>query len=119
MLHLIPGQQECPVPESRQPGSRARLVKYEPWSLPNASLIGHASIDFSGWVVARIPIFRRDDGSLSAGGPSAAEVDAEGRQRLNNGKRRYWSVVTFASSDAWDRWQRAVLGALAAGGITP
>ena len=47
------------------------------------------------------------------------EVDAEARQRLSNSKRRYGAVVTFASSDAWDRWQRVVLGALAAGGITP
>jgi hypothetical protein len=103
----------------RQPGGGARLVEYKPWPHPNASLIGHASVDFSGWIVCEIPIFKRADGSISAGSPSAAKIDSEGRQRiLPNGKRDWWAVVRF-EGDGRERWNRAVLGALADAGIVP
>jgi len=117
---IMPGQQHVgsglPV---RQPGAGARLVKYEPWPFPNPSLIGHATVDFSGWIVSKIPIFRRSDGSLSAGVPNAAEVDRDGRQKERDGKKQYWSVITFVDGDAKERWMRAVLNALATGGIVP
>jgi hypothetical protein len=65
----------------RQPGDGARLIAFQSGLLPNPHLIGHCSVDFSGWVVHRIPVFRKADGSLSVGGPTAAEVDGDGRQR--------------------------------------
>lgn len=102
----------------RQPGSGARLVEYKPWPYQNPSLIGHATVDFSGWLVHRIPIFRRGDGTLSAGGPNAAEVDREGQQKEHAGKRQWWKVVTF-EGDGSERWNRAVLGALDAAGVVP
>jgi hypothetical protein len=104
---------------SSQPKAGVRLVRYDPWPFPNASLIGLAKIDFNGWVIARIPIFRRGDGSLSVGTPNAPEVDLDGRQRVrDDGKRQYWAVISFANADAKERWQRAVLGALDEG-VTP
>jgi hypothetical protein len=95
-----------------------RLVEWKPWSQPNSSLLGHATISFSGWIVHRVPIFRTKDG-LSAGRPNAPEVDAAGNARLKpDGKKQYWAVITFKSPADNDRWQRLVLGALAAADIT-
>lgn len=40
------------------------------------------SITFAGdWVVRRIPVFRKADGSLSIGTPDVAEVDRDGQIR--------------------------------------
>jgi hypothetical protein len=103
----------------RPAGAGGRLIGCRPWPHPNASLRGHCDIDFGGWVVCEIPIFRRGDGSISAGSPSAAKVDAEGRQRvLPNCKRDWWSVIKF-EGDGRQRWERAILGALMAAEIEP
>jgi hypothetical protein len=98
----------------------ARLVDWKPWPFDNPSLIGHATVAFwGGWVVAAIPIFRKGDGSLSAGVPNEAQLDGDGRVKLKpDGKRSYSAIITFETADGRARWQRAVLGALAAGGIT-
>src|SRR5690348_5525562 len=95
-----------------------RLVEWKPWSAPNNPLIGHCSIVFAGgWVVHSIPVFRRTDGSLSIGVPNAAQLDTDGRVKLRDGKRQYTPVFSFESAEARERWQRLVLGALAAAGI--
>jgi hypothetical protein len=106
------------VARVREPGSGARLVEFKPWPYENAHLIGHVTVDFSGWVVHRIPVFRKGDGTLSVGVPNAPEVDTEGRQRLRDGKRAYWALITF-SGDGKARWERSVLAALDAGGFAP
>jgi hypothetical protein len=96
-----------------------RLVEWKPWSQPNPSLIGHCAVAFAGgWIVHAIPVFRRADGSLSAGAPNAAQLDGEGRIKQRDGKRDYKAILTFETTEARDRWQSMVLGALAAGGIT-
>lgn len=96
-----------------------RLIEWKPWPLPNPSLIGHASVSFSGgWVVHRAPVFRRGDGSLSVGTPNAPELDGDGRIKMRDGKRQYWPVITFENNEARDRWQRSILAALVAAGIT-
>jgi hypothetical protein len=80
---------------------------------------GHASVAFAGgWVVHGIPVFRRADSSLSVGVPNAAQLDAEGRIKQRDGKRDYKSILSFETAEGRERWQRMVLGALAAGGIT-
>jgi hypothetical protein len=108
------------ISPQRQPGAGARLVDYRPWPLPNPSLIGHATVDFNGWIVAKIPVFRRADGSLSIGGPNAPEIDSKGRARLrDDGKPAYFAIVSFAGADARERWQRVVLTALADAGVAP
>jgi hypothetical protein len=104
----------------RQPGAGARLVTFEPWPHPNPSLVGHATVDFSGWVVSRIPIFRRSNGSLSAGVPSCPQVDTDGRVRVDaEGKRQYAAVITFTSRDGKARYEKIVLGALADAEVAP
>jgi hypothetical protein len=96
-----------------------RLVEWKPWSLPNNSLTGHCSVAFAGgWMVHAIPVFRRADGSLSVGVPNAAQLDAEGRIKQRDGKRQYTAVLSFETTEARERWQRLVLAALAAAGIT-
>jgi len=101
-----------------RPERACRLVDWKPWPVPNSSLIGHATVSFSGWTVHRVPIFRRGDGSLSAGRPNAAEIDADGRIKTDaNGKKQYWPVLTFETADARERWQRSVLAAIRQGGI--
>jgi hypothetical protein len=96
-----------------------RLVEWTPWPFDNPSLIGHCAVAFAGgWVVHAIPVFRRGDGSLSVGVPNAAQLDAEGRIKQRDGKRDYKSILSFETSEARERWQRMVLRALAAGGIT-
>jgi hypothetical protein len=90
-----------------------RVLHFAPWPSSNQSLHGHADIEFAGgWRIGAIPIFRRADGSLTAGVPSVPELDSEGRVRLDNdGKRR------FAHSDARHRWRRMIAAALADAGI--
>ncbi len=94
-----------------------RLTDWKPWPFPNASLIGHATVCFSGWTIHRVPVFRRGDGSLSVGAPNAPEIDSDGRIKERDGKRQYWPVLTFETAEARERWQRSVLAAIAAGGI--
>lgn len=96
-----------------------RLVRFEPWAYPNDRLVGHCYVDFGGWQIHRIPIFRRKDGTLSAGVPNTPEVDRDGLQlRDENGKRRYAPLMSF-SGDGKARWERAVLQALCDAGIVP
>jgi hypothetical protein len=107
------------LPRPRQPGAGAKLLKYRPWDRPG-SLSGHYDIDFSGWVVRRIPIFARADGALSVGSPSAPEIDGEGRHRIGrDGKRLYWPLIRFRDRDARGRFERADLSALDAADIAP
>jgi hypothetical protein len=94
-----------------------RLVQWTPVD-NNPSLIGRATIVFAGgWIVSAIPIFRRADGSLSAGAPSSAQLDADGHIKVRDGKRQYVSVISFETAEAKARWGRMVLGALAEAGI--
>lgn len=96
-----------------------RLLRYEPWPYPNDHLLGHADVDFDGWEIHRIPIFRRRDGMLSPGVPSAALLDRDGVQlRDDNGKRRYTLMMGF-SAEGKSRWERTILAALSDAGITP
>jgi hypothetical protein len=96
-----------------------RLMQWTPWPFPNPSLIGHCSIAFAGgWVVHRIPVFRKADGSLSAGTPDAADVDRDGRIKLKpDGKKSYGKVITFETNEARERWQRMIQVALAEAGV--
>jgi hypothetical protein len=99
--------------------SQCRLLEWKPRTQPPISkLLGHCAIAFSGgWVIIAIPIFRDDDGNLSAGVPAIPQLDAEGRVRQRDGRRDYKPVIGFESPEARARWQRMVLAALAAGGI--
>jgi len=98
--------------------TRCQLVDWKPWPFENPSLLGHATVSFSGWVVNRTPVFRNRDGGLSVGSPSAPEIDAEGHIRINDvGKKQYWPLLTFETKEAKDRFERMGLGALAAAGI--
>jgi hypothetical protein len=92
------------------------LIGWKPWPFGNSGLLGHADLHFSGWVIHRVPVFRKGTG-LSVGAPSGPEIDSEGRVRLRDGKKQYWPVITFANGAAKDRWSRTILDALAAGGI--
>jgi hypothetical protein len=91
-----------------------RVVDWKAWPFDNPSLIGHATVSFSGWTVQQV---RRGDGSLSVGVPNAAQIDSEGRVKLKDGKRQYTTVLTFETDEARERWLRAVLAALVAAGI--
>jgi hypothetical protein len=113
----IPDHQELQtaVPRSER---GCRLVTWKPWPFPNSSLIGHADVGVGGLIVHRVPVFRRGDGTLSVGVPNAPEVDADGCQKVrDDGKRQYWSVLSFASGEARSRWNRLVLAALSDAGI--
>lgn len=87
-----------------------RLVDWHPF--PNAgALVGKATIEFpGGWIVAGIPVFRRQDGSLSSGGPDAPILDKEGRHATDQGgKKRYAKIITFKDKAAQQRWERLVI----------
>ena len=103
----------------RRTESSCRLVEWKPWPFENPSLIGHCSIAFAGgWCVHRIPVFRKADGSLSIGTPDAADVDRDGRIKLKpDGKKSYWKVISFETTEARERWQRMILAALADAGV--
>jgi hypothetical protein len=111
MSHIAPP----PVPVSERP---CRISEWRPFD-GGGSLIGKATVQFrNGLVVAGVPVFRRGDGSLSVGTPDAPLVDADGQQlRDADGKRRYAKVISFATQDGRERWNRTILGALADAGI--
>jgi hypothetical protein len=97
-----------------------RLLSWKPWDRPGSSLLGHCSVSFQGgWCIHDVPIFVRGDGSLSAGTPSMPELGADGTVRVKaDGKKAYHPIVTFETAEGRARWNRLILGALAAGGIT-
>jgi hypothetical protein len=103
-----------------RPPPACRLRDWKPWTLPNPSLIGHATVTFnSGWTINSIPIFRRGDGTLSAGPPSVPILDADGRHKRDAvGKKSYAAVITFEGTGR-DLWNKTVLRALADAGINP
>jgi hypothetical protein len=97
----------------------ARMLEWRP-ATGNSSLLGKATIRFNGgWIVPGVPIFRRADGSLSAGTPDAPLVGPDGVQLVDNaGKRRYGKVISFDGSEARRRWNDVVIAAVTEGGIT-
>jgi hypothetical protein len=79
-----------------RPAPTCKLTEWKPWQGGVSTLIGHATISLSGgWVVSSIPIFRID-GVLSAGTPSAPELDKEGRQL-----RERWRKADVERGDRW------------------
>jgi len=112
-LPAVPARDTRPVPA-------CRLTDWKPWPQANPSLIGHATVAFnSGWTINSIPIFRRGDGSFSAGPPSMPQIGPDGRQKTDaSGKKVYAPVMSF---DVPGRalWNAAIIGALAAAGIRP
>jgi hypothetical protein len=104
----------------RQRGERvARVLNWQPVD-GNPSLIGKATVTFAGgWTVPSIPIFKRADGSLSAGTPSYPVVGPDGvQQRDEAGKRQYTAALFFTDNQGRRRWSELVLAALADAGIT-
>src|SRR5690242_4993783 len=92
----------------------ARLVEWKPWN-GSASLIGHCSVAFAGgWVVHKVPVFRTKDGGLAAGTPSAAQIGTV--KTKPDGGRSYENIISFQGPEARERWQSAVLTALADAG---
>jgi hypothetical protein len=103
-----------------RPAPLCRVVEWKPWPFDNPSLIGHVDAVFSGgWRINAIPVFKRADGSLSVGVPSIPVLDSDGRVRLKpDGKKQYTALIGFEAPGAKRRWEDAILGALAAAGIT-
>jgi hypothetical protein len=52
-----------------------------------------------------------------SGVPNSAQLDAEGRIKIRDGKKQYTSVVTFETAEARERSRRLVLAALAQAGV--
>jgi hypothetical protein len=100
-----------------RPAPVARLVTWRPAPRPSGALHGYATVDFNGWCVADIQIFRDADGALSAGVPGVPDLDANGKQRERDGKKQWRQIISFTAPDGRGRWQRAVLAAVAAAGI--
>jgi hypothetical protein len=112
----MPSAEQPIVP--RRAESSCRLLEWKPWPFENPSLLGHATVAFSGgWVVHRIPVFRKG-GSISVGAPDAADVDGDGRIKLKpDGKKSYGKVITFETTEARERWQRMIQAALTDAGV--
>jgi hypothetical protein len=98
-----------------QPRQSARLVSYQPWRGTDPWLIGHAAVDFDGWIINRIPVFRRKDGTLNVGVPDTVVTDRDGTARKVGGRLLHASLITFSDDAAKARWKAAVLAALAEG----
>jgi hypothetical protein len=102
---------------ARAERTACRLVQWRPWKGDNPHLVGHADVSFNGLVIHSVPIFLTREGTWSVGFPTAAQIDAEGKIKLKDGKRQYASVVSVESYEAKERWQSAILRALYAAGI--
>lgn len=103
----------------RQPRSSiCRIAEWRPID-GNPTLAGRCTVTFGGgWTIAGVPIFRRADGTLSAGVPSIPLLGADGTHlRDDSGKKRYLPIVTFESDEARTRWRDAIADALADAGI--
>jgi hypothetical protein len=96
-----------------------RMLEWRP-AAGNSSLLGKATVRFAGgWIVAGIPIFRRADGTLSAGTPDAPLVGPDGQHLTDDaGKRRYGKIISFDGAEAGRRWNDMVLAAVTEDGIT-
>ena len=107
------------LPRDR-PAPPCRLTDWKPWPMPNPSLLGHATVAFnSGWVINSIPIFKRADGSFSAGSPSIPVLDRDGRHKIGaDGKKQYTQVMGYEGAGR-ELWSRTIVGALLAAGIDP
>jgi hypothetical protein len=94
------------------------LREWKPNTNPG-SLAGKATVAFTGgWIVSNIPVFRRGDGSLSAGAPDMPLVGPDGAQRVGeDGKRRYTQVISFETPAARTRWNDAIVRALSDAGV--
>jgi hypothetical protein len=102
-----------------RPPPVATLVNRAPWTQPNAHLLGYVEVVFfGGWNVRDIPIFKRSDGTLSAGMPSPRKLDRDGRIRLKaDGKREHSAIISFTTDAARERWNSAIICVLADAGI--
>jgi hypothetical protein len=98
--------------------AKLQLVAYTPWHEPNPHLIGHADLAIAdtGWVIKKVPVFRRRDGSLSCSVPDYPQIDHDGQHRIVGGKKQYTAALGFIDNTARDDWRAAVLSALAEGG---
>jgi hypothetical protein len=99
-----------------QPRQSARLVNYQPWRGTDPYLIGHAAVDFDGWIIHRIPVFRRKDGTLNVSAPDTVVLDRDGAVRKIKDRLLRRTLITFSDDAAHERWKAAVLAALAEGG---
>jgi hypothetical protein len=105
------------------PDRSSRLISYRPWS-GDPYLIGHADVSFDGWIIHRIPIFRRKDGTLNVGVPDTVVLDRDGTAKKlagrppapTGGRLLHSPQVSIATDDDKTRWRNAVLSALAEGG---
>jgi hypothetical protein len=95
----LPGR----APIARPADRPCRLVDWKPFE--SGALIGKASVAFpGGCIVSSIPIFRRQDGTLLAGGPDAPLADQTGTQlRDADGKHCYTKIIAFEDRTARDR----------------
>lgn len=111
-LPAVPDRDTRPPP--------CRVANWTPWAMPNPSLVGHADITFpGGWKICGVPIFRTKTGGFSAGVPNAPDLDRDGRIKTSaDGKRVYRPLLQFETAAARERWNAAVLGALADAGIS-
>lgn len=101
-----------------QSSTGARVLNWAPVD-GNPALLGRVTIAFAGgWIVNSIPVFKRADGSLTAGVPSAPIVGSDGvHQRDEAGKKRYAPLIGFSDRDARARWEIMILAALEAASI--
>lgn len=108
----------CATPPTR---SEPRICVLREWKPPTnaGSLAGKATVAFSGgWIVFNVPIFRRSDGSLSAGAPDMPLVGSDGAQLVGeDDKRRYAKVISFETPAARTRWNDAIVRALSEAGV--
>ena len=114
---------EPPVPpraDSRavsRPEPLVRLLSFKPAPRAGSTLFGYASVAFGVLVINDVPIFRTPDGGLSVGVPTAAEIGQDGRQREQDGRKKYRQVLGFLSPEGRSNYEHGVLRALATGGI--
>jgi hypothetical protein len=92
-------------------------VEWNPFA--SGSLIGKATIAHQcDWITSNILIFRRADGSLSAGAPEMPLVGRDGALPVgDDGERRYAEVISFETPAAKTRWNDTIVRALSEAGV--
>jgi hypothetical protein len=98
-----------------RPDPPARLISLKPAPRSGSALYAYVTVAFGALVINDIPLFRTENGGLSVGVPGVPELGPDGRQREQDGRKKYRPILGFLTLEGRRRYERMVLDAVVAG----